>query len=363
MVTGHPVEAPRPLALLPFYCPFEAAIHPEAEDIERRCIEWMDHFRLYLTPEGRTRLVATKAAEVYARALPTAPADRVVDVAKWLYWGFATDDLLYDAGPSSVSAADFLRLGVVLVRICEEPRSRFEVEPPFTDALRDLVVAVTRHASPSQKTDWVDTARAWFFGMAWDVGNAERNTPPSVNDYLAMRMHTGGLASWITTLGIANGSELTAREATGGKARALGECWQTFALLINDLESYTKERRNGENSGNIVSVVAAEQGCPTADAVLVAHGFIDRMATLFLELRRQLLVDASPEMATFLVALEHSWRAIIDWGFTSARYVSDDGQPGAPVQPFPGWLESPRDTSLSPLLYPTISWWWDEINT
>jgi hypothetical protein len=71
-------------------------------------------------------------------------------------------------------------------------RVRFPLELPYSDALRDLVRSILRHATPAQTIEWAHTARAWF-GMAWDVGNAGRQRPPSVNDYLMMRMHTGGL--------------------------------------------------------------------------------------------------------------------------------------------------------------------------
>ena len=351
--------------LEPFHCPFAATIHPDAEAIERRCIEWIDRFELYGSARQRQRLICTRAAEVYARALPTADAERVADVAKWLYWGFATDDLYYDNGPTSRRAADFLALGAPLVRLSEEPRAAFAWELPYNAALRDLTRAILRHATPAQRIEWVHTARVWFFGMAWDVANAERGVPPSLNDYLAMRMHTGGFFSWMTTLNIANGIELRPAQAAAGRVRALVEAWSTFCLLLNDLMSFAKEARNGDSSSNVVSVIAHERGCARRAAVRAAQQQTDRIATLFLALYRPLLADAQTRgdttMVRFLASLGHTWRGILEWGFGTPRYTTG-GDPDAPsLQTFPGWAEELADTSLAPLPYPSIAWWWEEL--
>jgi hypothetical protein len=353
------------IELLPFHCPFPPAIHPDAAAIERRCIEWIDRFELTDDPAQRERLIGTRAAEIYARALPSADAERVADVAKWLYWGFATDDLYYDMGPTSKRAADFLALAAPLVRLCEEPRATFTFELPHNDALRDLTNAILHHATPAQRIEWAHTARAWFFGMAWDVANAERGLPPSLNDYLAMRMHTGGLASWATTLSIANGIELTPEQATSGPVRAIVEAWSTFCLLLNDLMSFAKEARNADSSSNVVSVIAHERGCELPEAVPQAHALSDRIATLFLALHAQLLTEAEARddeaMRVFLASLGHTWRGILDWGFCAPRYATG-GDPGAPpLQTFPGWADQPTDASLEPLPHRSIAWWWEEL--
>jgi Terpene synthase family 2, C-terminal metal binding len=358
----QPLDA---IELLPFHCPFPAAIHPQADAIEHHCVEWIDRFELYGSAAQRERLIGTRAADVYARALPTAGAERVADVAKWLYWGFATDDLYYDNGPTSRRAADFLALAAPLVRLAEEPRAAFAIELPYNAALRDLTRAILRHATPAQRIEWVHTARVWFFAMAWDVANAERGAPPSLNDYLAMRMHTGGFLSWMTTLNIANGIELTAAQAAAGPVRALIEAWSTFCLLLNDLMSFAKEARNADSSSNIVSVLAHERGCAPHEAIPEAHATCDRIATLFLALHGRLLADAEARddaaMRGFLASLGHTWRGILEWGFRTPRYTTG-GDPAAPLlQTFPGWAEALTDASLDPLPYPSIAWWWEEL--
>jgi hypothetical protein len=353
------------IELLPFHCPFPPAIHPHAETIERHCIEWVDRFELYGDATQRERLIGARAAQIYARMLPDADAERVADVAKWLYWGFATDDLYYDNGPTSRRSADFLALAVPLVRICEEPRARFAFELPYNDALRDLTRAILRHATPVQRLEWAHTARGWFFGMAWDVANAERGVPPSLNDYLAMRMHTGGFASLVTTQNIANEIDLTPAQAASGPVRALVEAWSTFCLLLNDLMSFAKEASNEDSSSNVVRVIAHEQGCPPAAAAWQAQALTDRIASLFLALRAQLLARAEADedvpMVRFLATLAHTWRGILDWGFSNPRYTTGGGPGAAPLQRFPGWAGEPLDASLVPLPCPAIAGWWEEL--
>lgn len=347
------------IELLPFYCPFEETVNPELDAIEKICVDWVDRFHLYHDESQRNRLIATKAAEVYSRALPRAEPERVADVAKWLYWGFATDDMVYDNGPVSISTADFLPIAARLARITDEPRASFEFELPHTDALRDLTIAITGRATPTQRIDWRNTARAWFYGMAWDSANGEKGRPPSLNDYLMMRMHTGGLASWATTLAIADGFELTARDADSAPVRALLESWSTLALIINDLMSYAKETQRGDTSSNIISVIASENGCSPQDAVPQAYAVLDRISGAFLRLRGRLLPDADEGLGRLIKGMEHTWRAILDWGFSSPRYARSEPD-AEPYQKFPGWTDEPHDNSLDPLPYQSISWWWKE---
>ncbi|MEX5712386.1 hypothetical protein AB1484_29930 [Parafrankia sp. FMc6] len=348
------------LELLPFYCPIEAAVHPEFDAIEQACISWIDDYQLYFDDQQRSRLIGTRAALIYSMALPNAEAEKVADVAKWLYWGFATDDLYYDNGPTSKSSESFLQLAAQLVRICEEPRARFPQEVPYSDSLRDLVKAITRHATPLQTLEWASTARAWFFGMAWDVSNTSSGRTPSINDYLMMRMHTGGLASWVTTLNIAQGVEILPKEAAGGPVRALIEAWSTFALLINDISSYAKERRNGDSSSNIISVIANERDRRPQEAVREAYALCDAIARLYMTLRDRIHSTASDNLRKCIENLDHTWRGIIEWGFLAARY-NVDLETGEHFQQFPGWISIPRSTNLEVLPYPAISWWWDEL--
>jgi hypothetical protein len=361
----RPAVAPA-IELQPFHCPFPAAVNPHVDEIERHCVAWIDRFELYGDAAQRERLIGTRAGEIYARALPTADPERVADVAKWLYWGFAMDDLYYDNGPTSKRAADFLALGAPLVRLSEEPRASFRWELPYNDALRDLTNAILRHATPAQRIEWVHTARAWFFWMAWDVANAERGVPPPLNEYLAMRMHTGGLASWATTLNIANGIELSPAQAASGSVRALTEAWSTFCLLLNDLMSFAKEALNADRSSNVVSVLAHERGCTAREAVPEAHALCDRIATLFLALRERLLAEADARgddaMRRFLASLACTWRGILEWGFSAPRYATGGDPDAPPLQTFPGWAQEPLDASLAPLPYPSIAWWWEELS-
>lgn len=244
------------------------------------------------------------------------------------------------------------------MRIIEEPRSRFAGEFAHTDALRDLTTAILRHATPQQRIDWVATARAWFFGMAWDSANAQRQTRPDLNDYLMMRMHTGGLASWLVTLGIAAGSQLSPDEAASPPLRAASEAWATMALLINDLMSFPKEVEQGQTSSNVVAVLMQAGHLEPGPAVHEAYVLVDTLSALLERLMSRLRKSASPEMNTYLDGMLHSWRGIIDWGFRCSRYV-DVGEERRAIT-FPGYKTSPSLAQSGPLPFPAISWWWEE---
>ena len=262
-IREQPLDA---IELLPFHCPFPAAIHPQADAIERHCVEWIDRFELYGSAAQRERLIAHARRRGLRARAADAPTPSASPTSRSGSTGASrpttsTTTTARPAGAPPTSSRSARRSCA-----CARSRApRFALELPYNDALRDLTNAILRHATPAQRIEWAHTARAWFFGMAWDVANAERGVPPSLNDYLAMRMHTGGLASWATTLNIANGIELTPAQAASGPVRALVEAWSTFCLLLNDLMSFAKEARNGDSSSNVVSVIAHERGCTPAD--------------------------------------------------------------------------------------------------
>ena len=251
------------------------------------------------------------------------------------------------------------------MRLCEEPRAGFAFELPYNDALRDLTTAILRHATPAQRIEWAHTARAWFFGMAWDVANAERGVPPSLNDYLAMRDAHRRLRELADDARHRERDRAVGGAGGVGRVRALVEAWSTFSLLLNDLMSFAKEARNGDTSSNVVAVIAHERDCTPTAAIPQAHALCDRIATLFLALHTQLRAQAEADgdvtLTRFLASLGHTWRGILDWGFDTPRYATG-GDPGAPpLQTFPGWADRPTDASLEPLPHAAIAWWWEEI--
>jgi hypothetical protein len=127
--------------------------------------------------------------------------------------------------------------------------------------------------------------------------------------------------------------------------------------------SFAKEERNADSSSNVLRVIAHERGCSPREAIPEAHALTDRIATLFLALHAQLLRGAVGELTTrvFLASLAHTWRGILDWGFSAPRYATDGDPDGPRLQAFPGWAEAPTDGSLAPLPYPSIAWWWQEL--
>jgi len=223
-----------------------------------------------------------------------------------------------------------------------------------------VVSSVTGHASPGQCLEWGQSVRDWFFGMAWEVANAERRWLPSVNDYLMMRIHTLAGPNWIITLNIANGVDPDPAERARGPVRALVESWCALNGLVNDLASYRKEVRQGDNSSNVIWVIAAERGCGIQEAVLESYRIMDSMATLFLALADQVWARASGPLRTCIRSLECTWRGSIDWSFSAARY-NVDGATGRRFQEFPGWAERPTTDEPLAACYPAIGWWWDEL--
>lgn len=345
----------------PFFCPIESAIHPEVDAIERRAVDWIDRVGLPRDGTERARTIGTNSAEFYARFAPRGIARHVELAARWVYWGFVFDDARCDSGWFSTRPADFVAMAGVLQRALESPRIPVETSDRYVRALQDIGRALLDCATPVQFRRFVEAHRAWLFGVAWQIGNRAREHMPSVDEYLAMRLASCGGPPTIALLEIANGMEVPAAEMDSPQVRALTEMTWLIAGLDNDLHSYRKERRQRHTDQNIITVLMHHEPTSIEPALTSAIAIRDRIMTLFLRLRAQLLPDASEPLRRYLTDLGHAIRGNIEWAHQVPRYTSRNGQatPSVPSGQ-PRWTDHPADPDAAALPFPTIGWWWTQ---
>ncbi|GAA1596414.1 hypothetical protein GCM10009678_92960 [Actinomadura kijaniata] len=347
-----------PLRPPPFYCPVEPAIHPRADEIERRAIEWIDRVAFHRDDTDRARLLGTNSAEFYARFAPQGVEHNVQMAAHWVYWGFAFDDARCDAGPFSARPDRFLAMTGPLQRALEVPHGAFGDDPLVT-ALQDIGRSFQECATPVQVRRFHDAHRAWLFAVAWQISNRARGHMPDLADYTTMRLHSAGGAPTLAMLEIACGAEVPGREMDAPAVRALTEMAVTVASWDNDLHSYNKECGQRHTDQNIINVLVHHEGYAPHEALERAVGMRDRVMSRFLELRERVRPRASRELRLYLDCLGHAIRGNIDWAFETLRYNHRDVTSlplGAPE-----WADRPSDAGTRPLPIPAVAWWWDRL--
>lgn len=349
----------------PFYCPIESAIHPQADEAERRALAWVDRSGLCRGDAERARFVGTRSADFYARFAPHADLDRLWITACWVYWGFAFDDARCDEGPFATDPAAFAPMALSVQRALEVP-GPLSCTDPYAAALHDIGELFRASAGPVQNRRFHHAHRAWLTGVQWQIGNRATGHMPDLDDYLTMRLHSAGGEPTYAMLEIANGLDVPAREMDSPAVCALTEMAILVAALDNDRHSHAREISRRQTGQNIISVLMAHHHYSLPHAMDEAVALRDAVLERFLSLRDRITPRASTPLRHYLADLGHGIRGNIEWGLGVPRYRTRNGaepasQSRVPAQATTGhWTDTPRTSRQDPRCLPSIAWWWKD---
>ncbi|QEV30150.1 hypothetical protein CP976_03090 [Streptomyces coeruleorubidus] len=350
----------------PFYCPIESAIHPEAEETERRALAWIDRSGLCRTETDRALYAATRSADFYARFAPHADPDRLWIAACWVYWGFAFDDARCDEGPLAADPAAFATTAFSVQRALEVP-GHLHCADPYAAAVHEIGELFRAAAGPVQNRRFQQAHRAWLTGVQWQIGNRATGRMPDLDDYLSMRLHSAGGGPTYAMLEIANGFDVPDREMDSPAVRALTEMAMMVASLDNDHHSRLRETSRRQTEQSIFNVLMTRHGYSPRQAVDEAVAVRDAVLERFLSLRDRVNPRASSPLRHYLTDLGHGIRGNIEWGLRVPRYLSPDGVAPAQRARIPAqtatshWTDTPRTSRQDPRRLPSIAWWWNDL--
>ncbi|MBT2411047.1 glutamate dehydrogenase [Streptomyces sp. ISL-12] len=359
-MAGTAVDTP------PFYCPLASAVHPEAEEAERRALAWLARSGLCRGDTDLARYAGSRSADFYARFAPDADLDRLWPAALWVYWGFAFDDARCDEGPYAADPAAFATMAFSVQRALEVP-GRLDCADPYAAVLHEIGELFRAVAGPVQNRRFEHAHRAWLTGVQWQIGNRATGRMPDLDEYLAMRLHSAGGEPTYAMLEIANGLDVPDREMDSPAVRALTEMAILVAALDNDRHSHAREATRHQTEQNIVNVLRVQHRYSLHQAVDEAIALRDAVLERFLALRDQVTPRAGTSLRHYLTDLGHGIRGNIEWALRVPRYLAPDGvTPAArarvPAQAAVGrWTDAPRPGRQDPRQLPSIAWWWNDL--
>lgn len=359
-VTTHRLE------LIPFFCPIAPVMHPRVEEVEARSIAWATAMGLCPDERQRTRLEATKAAHFYAGMIPEGSQDRLEIAAQWIYWGFAFDDAWCDEESASSRPDRLVHQAGRLLRTIETLDVRLAEYDPFLLALHDLALRYRARATPVQMRRWVEANRLWLFGVVQRNTHRAQGAQLGIDEYLAVRLHDCGGPPTQSMYEFVHGPEVPGYEMDSPPVRAITECMWMIAAWDNDRVSRHKELLAEKDDYNIIDVLQREHGWSVEEATEEAVSLRDRTMCLFLRLRDALMPGASAPLRAYLAALGHGIRNNIDWSLDVPRYgtIWTSGSPSvlARIELSASVIDEPLDASPDPPPYPSIAWWWEQLN-
>ncbi|MFI9508613.1 hypothetical protein [Nocardia sp. NPDC052566] len=344
-----------PDGFLDFWCPFDAEVCPEADTLSAGTRAWAQQFDLGDGDPAKTELYANVGAVFTANVYPhiTGPVGQAL--TDYSAWGWVAND--HALPPQGARTCDVLHKLYRWARIMRAPSSFPELTTPADAALTEVFTRLYEEAPARPRARLVDSQVRWLLDMGWEVVLHERGAQLTVNDYLAMRLGSGGAEAALGYVEIVEGIEVPDREWTAPRFRAASEAGMFAAVLDNDRYSLSNDLTNGLTKYTIFNALLTEYPNLTATEALLAGVEIrNRMLNLYIQLRAQILSGASSELRRYLTGLDLIVSGNIVFGATALRYHT------------PQLADAPQrhETPTSPpggdrLPYPTISWWWDHL--
>ncbi|AYY13809.1 hypothetical protein EF847_14995 [Actinobacteria bacterium YIM 96077] len=352
--------------LPPFYCPIAPAKTPLTESAEHHSKRWMERV---LADLGGARLDwahSSHAHEFFGRCATMACEPEVFYQGVYFHYLTFTFDDVCDAerhGEKGDKLVRFTDLANRFMRAIEIPGYRPpEGTDPFVAAAGDIAAELRRHVSPAQMGHFVDGVRSYVLGCVWHLTNEQQGIIPAVDDYLSVRLLECGGRFVVALAAMADGLDIPMERLQSSPVRAVTECTTLIAALDNDLVSHRKEGTYDQNQ-DIITVLRAHHGYDLADGVDAAVRLRDRMMSLFLRLQRQLVQTGDAALRTYVIELGQIISGNIEWSLHVPRYdlAADLSGPYLSLAPEP-WTDRPSDPDPAPLPYPSVAWWWDQLD-
>ncbi|GAB2707030.1 terpene synthase family protein [Nocardia thraciensis] len=340
--------------LLSFYCPtvLVEEAGPDADRVRERTLAWARRFDLGDGDTQHTTMVALTGAASVAHLFPHATGALAQALADYNAWAWVANTVLESTEP----LRDILACLGRWERIIRSPGSYPEATATADLALADVFGRLRTLLTPVQWQRFTVGQGTWLYHMAWEASLRERNIPLTVNDYLAMRGAAAGVYSCASYLDAVEGIELDEQRWAHPTVRAAAESSMFAAALDNDRYSYHRERDLPVHKTNLIDAVRHDHPDYTlAQATTEAVAIRDRMLTCYLRLREHLLPAADHALTCYLTGLDRVVSGNLTFGATATRYLLAES-PYTITR-----THTPSDTTPTPLPYPTIAWWWDQL--
>ncbi|MER7048851.1 terpene synthase family protein [Streptomyces jumonjinensis] len=307
-----------PLRIPPLHCPFPDDVHPEADTIDRTSLRWLDRFGLITDPATRARFGQSKIGWQASRTTPHADAELVQLHSDWQMWLFAFDDVRSEESEAGGHPGRMARSLVPCLRILEDPDTPVRDEDPFTAALRDLRRHLGLVAGPLQLDRFITSVLGYWFAQVWEAGNRADAVWPTVEEYTAMRVHTGAVPTCLALIDVVGRFELPAAELARHEVKALTTKAVNVVCWANDIHSYEKEAARSSHPVNLPTLLHRRDGGTVQAAIDLAARMHDDEVAAYVELRSR--VTAGPELERYLDGLQSWMRGNLTWSLSTGRY-------------------------------------------
>ncbi len=320
--------------------PFPVDEGPQAEEAQRKHMEWADEQGVFRSKEERQRFALMNIGALADLLYPEASGSGDLQlVADWCAWLLLRDDR-WDATEDPNEWEHLARRNRAYLRLMRQTPGRernypaseaYDEDDTLYGALADLCTRLRERARREDLPEPVDrrlvsVMKAFFFASVQQTAYQHRGVIPALCDYVSMRPVTGGLDILTFVLATLDGVRLPKGLFDEPDIRRLTDVTHNICCWHNDLVSLNKELTSGEVH-NLILVLQydPESDCQSLpEAVDAAVGMIREELRTFAELEREVLALGRPRAqaaAWYARMLRNRVDGIIVWQEAcAARY-------------------------------------------
>jgi 5-epi-alpha-selinene synthase len=317
-----------------FCCPFPSAVNPHAAAIDSNTTRWLLEQGLVGAGASLDRWSRSRYGWLPARCHPDRPVDQVGLASDWNAWLFVLDDR-GDATGLGTSPTQMAALTARLLDVLASESGTDLEAPERGDGLESALADLRRRFLEHAPEDWLPRFAAscgdYFDALAWEATNRATGRVPDVEEYVAMRRHSGAVACSMRVGELTEGIRLPPELHADPTVVALRHMANNVVCWQNDVLSATKELAIGEFH-NYVAVLMHHRGMSRDEAtgeVVARHDkeVADFDATAARLSSRDGQADA--QLAALATMLRCWMRGNLDWSLECGRYGNAPGNPSA----------------------------------
>jgi 2-methylisoborneol synthase len=311
----------------PLYCPETVRVDDAlGHQVNEALVAWAERTGIYAD-----RLEVFRSTGFGRLAMLTHPdtddPDRLLLAAQMNAAWWASDDYYADESELGATPIELPPRLALVMSAMDPPPPAGEFTGPLEEALQadPVLVALAsatthlrRHATPDQVMRVCNTTFqmyvSWTAYAAWRYGGG---LPPAWR-YLAARQHDSFYTS-MTLIDIVGGYRLPAELFYAPPVHRAVMQAGTAAVIVNDLHSVAREAA-GDQSDNLVLLVAAEENCSLREAIEICVRLHNGFVRDFQSAQERLAAVPSVELQRFLRGAQAWMGGGFEWHSTSSRY-------------------------------------------
>lgn len=304
-------------------CPYLPAVHPAADDLHERTLQWARAMGLVRKPEHIQALDGSRVGHLVARVFPATTDLVALQLAvDWTTLFCCLDDHLEQIHGAVLTAA-YLRGLLRVFRDGMPPH----LTDPYSNAFGDLRERMLARRIPNWIPRFVASVERLFDAFVDEAKYRNLEVAPAFANYRQIRQITIGLYSGFLLSELTDGIVLPPEVLAHEHVRALEKTASDIVGLANDILTAEKEHGRGEVNNTVV-VLMVEDGLSFDDAlartIQLHDAELREFSRLAADLPRFADEDTDQQLRRYVDFLATFISGHRDWARQTGRYAAVD---------------------------------------